>query len=443
MPPTVNLAVVGVIALVAIAGRLTFRTWLHPGAFFALVWLFFIVFSMSAPLFGGEQYPIWHGALWWICLMMAAVYAGSLLGQRAASAPAAPAKSPTSIRDFRFFVPLLVISAAGSVIWPIAVPQLVVWGDHPPMYLQVFLGLHYVGAFLSGLAYGGSSDAKSKVIALLALAPGIFFGFMDTGRGKMVAHIASWFTGYFAMLVFRNRTRPVPLFSPGRTFAACATMAFFVVIGVTFTTFRGVSRELPASEKFKEYWNQTDSDSIRADWAWMQPSIFGQVAMFSAYFEMAWADPPTVPKFPEQTAAGIYRAFGYSLPEPLYIDIGGQPTNVFTIFKPPIEDFTLPGALFVFLGWGAVSAWAYRKVQLGLLWPAAILVFYYSNVLNMGGSFLTYNSWTGSFVLIGVYLRYLEIHGPLRGDAVRAMTAATAAGARRVWGPLRTSRSAS
>lgn len=440
MPPTGVIAAVVAVAAVALLGRLTFRTWLHPGAFFALVWLFLLAFSLSAPLFGQEQLPVWEGAIWWIALTLACVYAGSVLGMRMAAPPVQAAAVPSSGRDFPWVTPLLVITAISSVVWPIAVPANVAWGDHPPMYLQVFLGLHYVGPLLAGLLYGGARDTRSRVLALLMLLPGLFFGVLDTGRTKVVLQFSYWFTGYFTMLVFVNRRRIVPLFTAARTSAAIACVTLFLVVGVVFTQFRSVPRDVPVGDKLRQYWQLLEPDRLLDSWDWMHSSIFGHPAMFSSYFELAWDTPPVHPKFPAETAAGLYRAMGYELPEPLYTMVGGELTNVFTIFKPPIEDFTLPGALLIFCAWGALSAWSYARLQGGSLWPGVFLIHFYANATNIGGTFLTYNSQTGAFMLVGLYLWYLE-RTALRPRASTVGATRPEAPARAVWGAPRLSES--
>lgn len=414
MPPTAVLAAVAGIVIVAALGRITLRSWLHPGAFFALCWLFLVIFSLSGPLFGVEQYRVWDGAVWWIVLTLICVYVGSLVGTRMAGPVRTPIRIPTSGQEFEYIVPLLAASAVGSVVWPIEAPTFTTSGDHPPLYLQVFLGLHYLGAVLGGLLFAGSREARYRLLALATFLPGLFLAVMMTGRTTVVLLFCYWFTGYFAMMVFVRRGRPVGLFSRGRMLAAVGLIAFLLVIAVVFTQFRSVPNDVPIAEKAQRYWSLLEADRLLDSWEWMHSGIFGHVAMFSAYFELAWADPPSWPKFPEQTGAGIYRALGYSLPEPLYVDVGGLPTNIFTIFKPPIEDFTMPGALLIFFGWGAMSGWAYRKVQRGSLWPAVLLAHYYANSTNIGGTFLTYNSQTGTFIIVGLYLWYLETRGPLR-----------------------------
>lgn len=435
MPATPILFPVLALVAVAVAGRLTWRSWLHPGAFFALCWSFIVILSLSGPLFGAEQYPVWHGTLWWIVLVMVCVYAGSAIGSQMASPPRVPTPIPGSGRLFDFVTPLLIVSATGSVVWPIAVPQLTTFGDHPPLYLQVFLGLHYLAPFLGGILLAASRETRYRLLSIAALLPGIFLAVIDTGRSKIIGQVTTFFISYFAMLVFLHRSRPVPLFTMGRTLAGAVSIVLLVAIGVAFTTFRSVPWNVSVEQRITEYWHRTDSESIRRDWEWMQPSIFGHVAMFSAYFELAWANPPLRPKFPEQTAAGIHRALGGEPGEVLMVDVGGLPSNVFTIFKPPIEDFTMPGSLLVFFAWAIVSGWAYRKVQLGALWPMALLIFYYGNVTNVGGIFLAYNSITGAYLLTGLYLWYLETHGSLRSAPALA---APGTPARPVWGTPRT-----
>jgi len=54
------------------------------------------------------------------------------------------------------------------------------------------------------------------------------------------------------------------------------------------------------------------------------------------------------------------------------------------------------------------------------LWPGVLVAHYYANSMNIGGNFLTYNSQTGAFIIVGVYLWYLERHGSLRPHAAGA-----------------------
>lgn len=158
MPPTSVIAAVIVLMAFALFARITLKTWLHPGAFFALVWVFEIVFSLAAPLVGVEQYHVWHGALWWIGLMFVCVYLGGVTGAGLVRPVPNPSRIPASERDLEYMVPLLAAGAIGSLVWPIAVPKLVAWGDHPPMYLQVFLGLHYMGPVLAGMLFPAARD---------------------------------------------------------------------------------------------------------------------------------------------------------------------------------------------------------------------------------------------------------------------------------------------
>jgi hypothetical protein len=211
-------------------------------------------------------------------------------------------------------------------------------------------------------------------------------------------------------------------------------VSLFIVFAIGLTPMRSVPWDTPIPEKLLRYWDLLEWDIMQASWEWMHSSIFGHLAMFSWYFEQAWQNPP-LPKFPQQTAPGIYRAVGYTLPEALYTDIGGIATNVFTIFKPPIEDYTLTGSLVFFLACGVISGWAYRRVRLGRIWPMALLMASYTNAMNIGGWFLTYNSITGAFIIVGTYLHWIgkrkrdaEVSGAHRriGAAVPVFSAQSA-----------------
>lgn len=414
MPSAGASAAVAVMALLAVLGRITLRSWLHPGAFFTLVWLFMVVFSLSGPLAGVEQYPVWHGALWWIALTLASVYVGSAIGMRAADAPRCPTRMPAAARDLPGIVPLVALAAVCSLVFTLLMWEVAPGAENPPLPLQVAIGLHYMGAPLAGVLFGATRERRYRALSLVVLVAGMSIGFMGAARQSIVLQFTHWFAGYFTMVLFASRGRPIALFSPARVFGAAVSLAVVLSIGVVFYSFRAVPFDTPPVERLRQYKELLQADVTRSSWEYNQPGIFGQVAMFSAYFEMAWARPPAVPKFPQETAAGIHRVLGYEPPEALHIDVGGKDTNIFTIFKPAIEDFTMPGALLVFFGWGAVSAWAYRKVQLGSLWPGGVLVYYYSHATNLGGTYLTYNSLTGALLIVAAYLWYVEALGPLR-----------------------------
>ncbi len=402
---SVVIAVIGLLAVAAV-GRLLEKTWIAPGAFFALCWAMFTVFTVSGPLVGVEKYDVWHGSIWWIVLTISFIIAGSVSGRIVGGWHPVSGARDLKESDFPRAVPLMAVCAASGIAWPILVPQLVAWGDHPPMYLQVLLGLHYTGPLFGGIAYACATSRRFRWLALSTLIPGIVFGVLDTGRTKIASQFEFWFAGYFAAQIYL-RARPFRLFSVSRVLAGIATGLLFVAAGVLFTPWRGVPRDTPLEEKLTLYWEMTDRKQLAESWEWMHSSIFGQLAGFSWYFEHALANPPR-PKFPENTFAGIYRAFGGELGEPIYTDIGGISTNIFTIFKPPIEDYTLPGSLVVAFLFGFASGWAYGKVRSGTMWPMVIVMHSYVEAMGIGGWFFTYNSVTGAFVVLGIYLKYVQ-----------------------------------
>src|SRR5262245_58352604 len=81
MPPIEVL--VGTLGLICLAcgGRLLAGSWLSPGPFFAVIWGFIVVLSLSSPLFDAPLYPVWHGAIWWISLQCLLLMIGDLVGQ--------------------------------------------------------------------------------------------------------------------------------------------------------------------------------------------------------------------------------------------------------------------------------------------------------------------------------------------------------------------------
>ena len=135
----------------------------------------------------------------------------------------------------------------------------------------------------------------------------------------------------------------------------------------------------------------------------------------------------------QQTLNGFFRLLNVPTPDVGdSIEVDGINTNMFTIFKPPIADYTFAGALLLFFLIGIASGWAYRRVRQGRLWPIAVLVTLYANTMVVGGWFFTYNSVSATFFIVGLYLRYAEVLGissPSRDEISRVETVRSLRGA--------------
>jgi len=397
------IAVLGLIVF-TVCARYAAETWVDPCAFFPLCWTFIVLFSLSGPLFGVEHYRVWDGTIWWMTLTMLIMSTGAVIGKHLAGMKQYLERNQFHLcdRDLPFIQSILPACAvAGAIYLVLARPDLSI--DHPPFHVQIFLGFGYVAPLLGGVSFAVGESQRVKLIALCTVIPGIFTGFVGMGRTMIILQIQFWIAGYFAMSIYLHGAS-FRLFTTKRVLLGMICLVFFLAVGAVIQLFRSVERGLPLTDRLLLYWDIFEWHQLLENWEWMHSSIFGHVAMFSWYFEKVWAYPPGG-LFGARTMAGLYRVFVGELPPALSTDdIAGISTNVFTIFKPPIEDWTLWGSLVAWFLFGTLSGWAYGKVRNGSLWPIAMLLIYYTNSMIPGGWFLSYNSIAGSYVVIGLYL---------------------------------------
>jgi asparagine N-glycosylation enzyme membrane subunit Stt3 len=81
----------------------------------------------------------------------------------------------------------------------------------------------------------------------------------------------------------------------------------------------------------------------------------------------------------------------------------GETSNIYTAFRPLIQDFTIPGALVVLSLLGFVGGIGFRGVARGK-WSAAplLLVAYYTTMWSPITWFWIYNSLTATLIAVAV-----------------------------------------
>jgi hypothetical protein len=79
-------------------------------------------------------------------------------------------------------------------------------------------------------------------------------------------------------------------------------------------------------------------------------------------------------------------------------------SNVYTLFRPPIDDFGLVGSFFSFLVAGFLAGFAYGRVARGQVIWAPITNMFYPHVLVIGGYFFSYNSTILAHGFVALYL---------------------------------------
>jgi hypothetical protein len=132
---------------------------------------------------------------------------------------------------------------------------------------------------------------------------------------------------------------------------------------------------------------------------------------------------PFGPSLGKVTFAGPLELLGYSQRIPgLYetvVDlIAGETSNIYTGFRPLIQDFTMPGALAILALVGFVGGTGFRLVAAGS-WSAVplLLVAYVTILWTPVTWFWIYNSLTATVAAIGVMVWFIRIwRGSLQGQ---------------------------
>jgi hypothetical protein len=410
MEPDVIIATFAMIGLACVGRSLT-GSWLSPSPLFAIIWSFIVVLSLSAPLFNAPFYPVWAGSLWWIDLQILMLTIGDLIGQgglRRTPEPRAPSAEFAPVAGLPHSGFIIIVCTACTLVWMLLIDRVEGRGEQPPTAMQIILAFHYAGGIFGGLIFAAAKTRRFKIFGLLGIPPAVIFSVFLAGRTAVVAQFTFWFAGYCSMRAFLSAKR-IHLFTRRKLSGAVLSMTLFAIIGILVEPFRAVPRGVDPVERFQRYVEVIDPNSIDDSWEFMKPGFFGHIASFSWYFESAWDSPPPLVHPGEQTFAGIYRLLGFELTPALYTRIGGVDTNVFTIFKPIIDDYTLGGSLVVFLLVGIAAGWSYRQLVEGRqLWPAAFLVMFYNNSLIGGGWYFNYNSVTGAHLLVLLYLYWFQ-----------------------------------
>ena len=428
------------IALVGLAAmlRLLTGTWLHPAAFFALFWSFAGVF----PLIFAPQEPVGANAVAWLIVSSLAVAAGAIAGN--GGFKTTRIAEPGAVPRTELFVLSLILAVAiplgiGSSIGFLAgnsvpfgdlldIEKLVVASNKGyfiryaetgpprlPLASRGLLPFVYLAPTVGGMLFRLRREKTWKFLALTSLLPAVVVTVLQTTKAATLFAICLWLATYFAA---RLRQGELAVFTRGHLlvaglFGALLTAFFFAVqlarLAVLDSSLLGLVMEK------------------------LVTSAFGHMTAFSQWLT-EYPDQPFAPTLGTYTFAGPLEMLGYGqrIPGiyPTIIElVTGDNTNVYTAFRPLIEDFTMPGALAVLSLLGFVGGVGFRMVAIGRWSAVPLLIAAYTTIMWTPVTwFWLYNSLTATVLAIGVILFFIRIlRGAPRGPAPSRGAPVTAA----------------
>lgn len=409
-------AIIPALALLflSIFARFQSGSWLFPGAFFSLVWSG----AVFIPLVLAPDFTVLAMGVTWIFASCFAVYVGCILGTGGLSRKKLfNKKVPTEVLSLPYINEIiiicillgfcsnyLIISSKGySLIDLFSLNSLVNMGHEfsvaryfedyrPPFFAQICLIFVYAAPLFGGFSFSFNPRGLRRFLAYFALVPALLIAIIQTTRAVFLFAGILWIGSYFSGCIFRYGGR-IKLFTAKRLVIFFIIVLFIIILFVVLQMSRGavISLNLIPEIVFK----------LRA---W----FFGHLGAFSIWFQQNFyrSEKPT---FGVYTFGGLYDLFGLHNRVPgLYVEqvevAPGLETNIFTIYRGLIQDFTPPGALFILFVAGLLSGISYVKTIHHRIVFLPLLIAFYSMTMWFVTSIFNYNSIIGSFIIFTFYL---------------------------------------
>jgi oligosaccharide repeat unit polymerase len=378
--------------IVTLGSRVRCGSWFAPAAFVGLVWSFFTGVSLLV-----VDYPVPGRGLWMLVFLIIAIQLGALIAHEL-QPPTRPAGNNeldslivpcrrhgllctaialvgcvyflfTSLTDFGLpFTPLGVLEVGAKwtrlryddAVEPWSVRLLVTW-VHP-------------AGLLGGVLFACSRRRLDRAIGLMTLLPAVVYGILTGARAAILLGLTCWIGGYVATRCVRNHGR-LAMFTAKRL--ALLLFTALSMVGV----FGGIDAV-------------RDSSSLQAFVFGVQGQklsnyIFGPPAAFADWY--AHADVSGA-EWGARTFAGEFDVLHFrTRTVGRYTEtsnvVGTEVTNVYTLFRGLIEDFTVFGAVLIAACIGGFAGRVYTgpgNARHTLFWLSAFFAaFLYSPIVSL------------------------------------------------------------
>lgn len=398
--------------------RILAGTWLQPSAFFPLLWCV----AGILPLILAPSEPVGPNAMVWLIAASISVSLGAVAGNHGFKTRINVRPSLATDRELLVFESIVVIAfilgmasnvafLAGSRI-PFSdlldIERLVVVSNQlyvgrfadvapePPRLSQALLPFVYLAPLAGGILFVLRREKRWKVAAILSFAPALGVTILQTTKAAVLYSLMFWLSGYFAA---RLRAGRLAVFTKSHLVVAA-------VVGAVMTTlFFATSFARLASP---------DASMLNVVIAKLFTSAFGHMSVFSQWLADYWSA-PFAPSFGTVTFSGPLELLGYGhripgLFEQVINLVIGEMSNIYTAFRPLIQDFTIPGALALLAVLGFVGGLGFRLVCAGRWSGMPLLLIAYVTTMWTPITWIwIYNSLTATVVAIFIALIVIRL----------------------------------
>lgn len=425
------------LGFLAIVARWKGGSWLAPGAFFALYWSV----ETIVPILFAWKDEVRVGVVVWIWMACLVVFVGDLVGSSGTRGRRASTVrfnfSPSQVRFLFTAVIACTILGMGAGVSALLFagygiaetfrsPDALAAVAHefsvgrytevytPPLLSQAFLVFVSTAPLFGGMLAAIARSRFHLLATMLTIVPAILITVTQTRRNVTLIAMVLWISGYMATRLLLGDRK---VFTKERiTFMLLALIAL-----VLLSVGAGLIRL-----------GTTDTTQLVYVMPKVYGAVFGHMVVFSDWIQRSGLDVGT-PTLGGYTFAGPFNALGLRERLPgLFTErvlmYSGEFSNIYTAFRPLIQDFTAPGALVVLFLVGFISGKAYRQVDKGKINSIPVLAVFYTSVLY---SFVTsiwiYNSVIAAFVMFWVALwlmrRFSKSRNPSASDRAYVLEA--------------------
>lgn len=388
-------------------------SWVTPAALFALMWA---AYSPTFLFFVDDASPYIAGNMW-ILLSVVVVCLGASLATGLLPHPEQLTKvpSPRAITAIKKLVLISFTAGLLDTIWlfiqrgfsiftmfsldALTMVSVLNRGEQyageadTPIPERIAIALLYLGAMYGGMLFRLADQRRDKWVGMSALMMLILINTLHGSRFGSIYGGGFWLAAYLSTHVALSD--PAKGVSSKFLFRFAAS-GVLIVLGFSLVTM-GI-----------RYSMWTDPGEAKISWWYIFSDPFGYGAAFGA-----WFGEPLLRSTEPQLGARIFRRiagiWGKEYPLYLPVDVGFNTSNVFTIFRELIDDFTLAGSLIFLLFYGflaKIAFWAagLKNSRTAIPWLAIVYGFAFTGVAS---SAFGYTTITGAAVLFIVGANFL------------------------------------
>jgi oligosaccharide repeat unit polymerase len=408
----------------AVVARRVRGSWLSPGPLVGLVWSVYVGACLLL-----TDYKVYASGIWIIVLFVFSVLFGTVLSEGLALRSSPSPRDRTSEREtpaiwgtrsLRFSLLFAMVAMVGCVhllfvsvekfsldfslldmmslghLWSVARYR----GEVEPWSVRLLIMWVYPAVLLAGISFALARNRARKWLAIAPLVPAALVGTIFAVRAGLLISLICWFSGCFAVR-YRQTAGTYALFQRRLVLSSSALIivGLLIFVGIdSVRRFEGGSLE------------------ITTDVSRLSKYLLGSVPAFTNWVHTSEEQEATMGAY---TFAGVFDLLGIKqrqlgVYEEFQTLAGGEETNIYTLLRGLIQDFTLLGASLFGVLLGLLAGAAARSGSANHLRNVLVLAGYYAFIIfSPLSSLFTYNGLILAWVMAALVLGFRTRQRPL------------------------------